>query len=120
MRSSFGCLCSQGLNLVSSPELGGGCGSHGLLPWVFWGSAQGNLEYHSEPVSVGSGRELFQITPMETSSGIQPVEPGSKKKKKIKRGRGKKSKGKRYVIDVRKHKIKTDLFSLPHGAHWLL
>lgn len=66
------------------------------------------------------GGELFQITPMETSSGIQPVEPGSKKKKKIKRGRGKKSKGKRYVIDVRKHKIKTDLFSLPHGAHWLL
>lgn len=93
MRSSFGCLCSQVLNLVSSLELGGGCGSHGLLPWVFWGSAQRNLEYHSEPVSVGSGGELLQITPMETSSGIQPVEPGSKKKKKKGEG-GKKAREK--------------------------
>lgn len=40
---------------VSSLELGGGCGSHGLLPWVFWGRAQGSLQHHSETVSVGSG-----------------------------------------------------------------
>lgn len=33
---------------VSSLEVGAGCGSHGLLPWVFWGSAQGSLQHHSE------------------------------------------------------------------------
>lgn len=43
------------LILVSSLELGAHCGSCDLLPQVFWGSAQGNLEHHSETVSVGLG-----------------------------------------------------------------
>lgn len=90
MRSSFGCLCLQVLNLVSSLELGGDCGSRGLLPWVFWGSAHGNLQYHSETLSVGSWGVI-----LNNSSGNKQWDLAccTWKQKKKKEGKGKEKQG---------------------------
>lgn len=78
---------------------------------------------HECPEQAGSVGELHRATrnvSVETGGVIPNNSNGNKWWDLSESERKKRSNGKRWMIDVRKHKIKTDLLASPQSTHWLL